>query len=342
MIHLDRRISLQRALAMLLAVSALTVCGPAPLQRVAVRPARAQDAAKQALSRRVNTILRQHGPGIRAGLWLGGASGDAWFEQNAGAVLPTASSIKTFVLVELFAKHRDHLDAPIPGINLILDDEHPAISHFSSQRREEIRQGLRAVSVRSLGQIMIERTKASNVVYNAAANVAIALLGGPQAATQAIHDRDPAFASVVLNRYMLTDREKQGDNELKPSSLAALYQRLASKLLEGIDPTTMLAVREVLSSSKSARLGQLYYKGGTLSSKPATVVRAGWWETPKGPIVFVVMTVETTPNAVEDPEGAEAFAALSKTSLDLSNSLVNAGFKAMVDEMVPDEGGKRR
>src|SRR3954463_8325925 len=51
-----------------------------------------------ALSGRVDALLREHGQGIEAGLWLGGAAGAAAFERDATTPRATASAIKTFYL----------------------------------------------------------------------------------------------------------------------------------------------------------------------------------------------------------------------------------------------------
>src|SRR5436190_19314276 len=85
-----------------------------------------------ALSGRVDDVLREHGQGIEAGLWLGGAAGAAAFERDAMTPRATASAIKTFYLVELFGRFAGALDRPLPDVDGVLaDDAHPAISHFT-------------------------------------------------------------------------------------------------------------------------------------------------------------------------------------------------------------------
>src|SRR5437868_5939533 len=73
-----------------------------------------------------------------------------------------------------------------------------------------------------------------------------AALGGPEALTALIRQRDAAFVAVSARRYILRDRHEHGDNEAPAIALAALYQRLAARRFAGIDAATMDAIREAL------------------------------------------------------------------------------------------------
>jgi hypothetical protein len=274
-----------------------------------------------AINRDVDALVAKSGGEPAVSLWLGGASGPAWYARGTGDVRPTASAVKTFFLVELFARYHDHLDAPLPGADAVLaDDDHPAISHFSSSQRQEIRRDLSGKSVRYVARAMMGQEKVSNAVYNAAANVVTAVLGGPDALTELIHRRDPAFRDVTVRRYMLRDRKTPGDNEATPASLAALYQRLSSKDLAGLDAATTDAIRDTLYRGKTAGLGKHYDKVGDLQSDPLTAVRAGWWETADGPVVYVVMVEQPTPG--HRPRSA-AGAAVSKLAYALTDRLAH-------------------
>lgn len=112
------------------------------------------------------------------------------------------------------------------GVN---DDAHPAIAHFTADDRADIWAEIAGATIRRIGQMMIRGTDLSNAVYNAAANVTTALLGGPEALTGLIHDRDPAFGGLTVRRYMLTTRDVTGDNEATAASLAAVLQRVAAR-----------------------------------------------------------------------------------------------------------------
>jgi hypothetical protein len=293
----------------------------ATLASVAVaQPASGQEDAP--IHSRVEALLAQHGQGISAGAWLGGATGAARFERDAATPRPTASAIKTFYLVELFARFAGALDRPLPGVEAALaDDAHPGIAHFTPEQRAEIRRELTGATVRRIGLVMMGSAPASNVVYNAAANVTTAVLGGPAALTALIRARDPAFAAVSARRYMLRDRREHGDNEAPAIALAALYQRLAGGRLTGIDAPTMAAIHEALRRRDDPALGRHYDKNGNLDSDPLSEVRAGWYETAKGPLVYVVMTMQPTPG----PAGREASSQrLAQTADALARALVDA------------------
>ena len=101
-----------RMFVVVFAVLALDTLGATDLRAQGGVPARFDKAA---LSKDVEALLKEHGEGVVANLWVGGDSGTAWFELSADQPSATASAIKTFYLVELFAAHRARLDKPLPG-----------------------------------------------------------------------------------------------------------------------------------------------------------------------------------------------------------------------------------
>jgi hypothetical protein len=166
------------------AIVFLAVAGGATFGQAPDTPAARLD--KAALDRTVADLIKGHGEDIVVSLWLGGGGPAAWYERNAADPRPTASAIKAFYLVELFAAHAGALDKPLPGADAVLkDDAHPAISHFTPAQRDEIRKALTGASVRRVGEVMIGAPGVSNAVYNAAANLTTAVLGGPDALTRA-------------------------------------------------------------------------------------------------------------------------------------------------------------
>jgi hypothetical protein len=290
----------------------------------------AQDAGRAvpkleatALDQRIESLTERAGQGVQATAWLGGPSGSSWYARQADRAMPTASSIKTYFLVEFFATRKDSLDQPVPGADAFLDDDdHPGFSHFSPAQRQEIRRSLKGVSARTLGKIMMGSEPAPNAVYNAAANLITAILGGPEALTKRIHARDAAFSTVFVRRYMLRDRKENGDNEATAEALAALYQKLATRQLSGIDGDTIDAIRGGLVQAGTPQTGIIYRKGGSLDSNPLTRVDAGWKETPQGPVVFVVMTSRTLDD--NHPEPSKAADALGTTCTSIRQSLIEA------------------
>jgi hypothetical protein len=174
---------------------------------------------------------------------------------------------------------------------------------------------------------MMGKASASNAVYNAAANLTTAVLGGPETLTKRIRDRDPAFKEVSVRRYMLRDRKNPGDNEAPAAALAALYQRLAARALAGIDGQTMRAIREAIIKQDVDSRGVRFSKDGSLASDPLTEARAGWWETARGPVIYVIMMRESTGNIT--PSSAQR---LRKTVDSLTAKVVDAGVRARVNQ----------
>jgi hypothetical protein len=315
---MTRRSSLAAILWVIACVGARDACA----QSIAGRAAAPRVDART-LAAALDTRLAAHGDGVSAAVWLGGADGDAWFARAVDAPRATASAIKTFYLIELFGRFAGALDQPLPGVaGVLADDAHPAISHFTPEQRAEIRRELAGASARRVGLVMMGTAPASNIVYNAAANLTTAALGGPESLTAAIRARDRAFAGVAARRYMLRDRGERGDNEAPAVALAAVYQRLASRRLTGIDAATMDAIHAALRRADDPAIGTHFDKGGSLASDPMCEIRAGWYETGRGPLVYVVMTLQPMPGA----DGREASGRrLAATAEDLTRTIVLAG-----------------
>ncbi len=267
---------------------------------------------------RIDGILKGHGTDVKAAVLLGGADGPAKVARNAFEIMPSASAIKTFFLVEFYASHKDALDAPVfEADKLLEDDAHPSISHFTDEQKQDIRKTLKGQSARRIGEIMMGSAPASNVAYNAAANVITAVMGGPEKLTARIQARDPAFSKVFVRRYMLRDRNERGDNETTAAALAVLYRNLAKRSLKGIEPMTHDAIRNAVIRTGSKSGGFEYMKSGALNTDPITRVEAGWKETPRGkePIVFVVMLRISKPGAGQTREEAGKALAEACTSI---------------------------
>ncbi|MCO6044477.1 class A beta-lactamase-related serine hydrolase [Aeoliella sp. ICT_H6.2] len=235
-------------------------------------------------------LLADAPAGTQFGVWIGRPNGDALYTHHADAVMPTASSIKAALLIELFAMHEEQLDTPPEGVSEIFTArEHPAFVHYSKRDRQESEELLTKMSVEQLGRQMIRVGENPNRVYNGAANVVIAMLGGPTQATARVHERDDRFAGHTVNRYMLADRNVTGDNTATPESLAAVHSALARREIKGLQPETIERIRNVLLLDKDRSGTSHYFKGGSLGSDPVTYVRAGWWEGKRPTVVYAVM-----------------------------------------------------
>jgi hypothetical protein len=185
----------------------------------------------------------------------------------------------------------------IKPFNILGDEKRAALKPFDVVQRQDIRRALSGASVRRIGEIMMGKIAAPNHVYNAAANLSIAILGGPNAATRKIHERDPAFSGIMVLRYMLAPRQVTGDNEATAASLAAVLQRIACRQVAGVDSQVLEAIRQAFLTEPDAHVDKRYVKDGELESDPLTSVRSGWWDTDTGTVVYVVMTVKPNPGS---------------------------------------------
>lgn len=248
--------------------------------------------------------------GAQYSIWLGEPSGRAWFQHNAGAVRPAASAIKTGILIEFFGERRDMLDAPFDEIDAIVTNpSSPAIAHFSAEQKSEARKELPGLTSRQLGEAMIHKKHVtSNAAYNAAANIIIEYLGGPEAVSERIRRRFPDVHGLRLSRYMLADRHKTGDNLLSAEALAQVLESIA-----GADEKNGLfaAARQALFLEEDETRGIHYYKGGTLTSHPQARIEAGWWENDHGAFVYVVIATRPKPEQDDFEEFRNDLGALS-------------------------------
>jgi beta-lactamase class A len=236
---------------------------------------------------------------VHAGVWFG-EPGAAIYELDSSQAIPTASVIKAAILIELFAAHAGHLDDTLGTDPVVADDAHPAMAPFSATARKDIRATLTGATTRTIGEIMMGSHKASNAVYNAAANLAIASLGGPVELTRKIAARDPHFAAIVVGRYMLASRTPS-DNVATPASLAAVLSAIATKV-PNVDAETTAAMTRVMLQSKDS-LGARYHKDGNLDNDPMAVVKTGFYvRTGKPPLIYIVGAVATAKPTSRDAE----------------------------------------
>lgn len=241
-------------------------------------PAPAPPDGRQAIAAALDSVAAAAFSDLGRSIWIGTADGETLFDESAGVPRPAASSIKTAYLVEFFSDRAEALDEPVPGAgDVVGDPEHPAIVHFDSETQAEIRQHLETADARTVGRHMIRGTGVSNPVYNAAANLVTAFLGGPPELTARIHARHPRFAGITSRRYMLAARDVTGDNEATAASLAAVLSAIARGDVPGLPPETHEAMRDILFLEDTGD-GRHFYKGGSLNSNPITRVLSGYFE----------------------------------------------------------------
>ena len=186
-------------------------------------------------------------------------------------------------------------------MDVVGDPEHPAIVHFDADTQAEIREHLETATARTVGRHMIRGTGVSNPVYNAAANLVTAFLGGPPELTDRIQARHPDFSGIDSRRYMLAARDVTGDNTATAGSLAAVLAAVARGDVPGISPETHAAMRDILFLEDTGD-GRHFYKGGSLNSSPITRVLSGYYAAPGEPagraLVYAFMAEIPGPESV--------------------------------------------
>ncbi len=264
-------------------------------------------AVRERIAAAIGSVDSDEFAGLERSLWIGTADsgfsgGGPLYAESPEAPRPAASSIKTSYLVELFTDRANTLGEALPGsAAAAFDSAHPAVSPFDARTQAEIREHLETASAETVGFTMIRGTEVSNAVYNAAANLVTAFLGGPAELTRRIHARHPDFSGIHARRYMLAARDVTGDNEATARSLAAVLASIARGDTPGAAPETIAAMRDILFLEETAH-GRHFYKGGSLNSSPITRVLSGFFERPEDlpgrQLVYVAMAEIPGPESV--------------------------------------------
>lgn len=255
-------------------------------------------------------------------IWCGRPDGSVIVEQRADVPFSAASSIKTAILVELLDEFEDRLDERPREAAAILSPTHPAIRHFPANARAEIVEALSKATVADLGSILMtyeDRSgeKYSNAVYNAASNVAIAMLGGPEGCTKRMHARSRELQGIVVGRYMLVPATPRVDNVVTANSLAALYRHLANGSLPGLSKANHARVAEFAPNAVSRSKTLYVHKTGGLTAPRVVRADAGWATKDGRRVVFVILV-----NAAPGPNARARYDALGKRVLAARDALV--------------------
>ena len=198
-----------------------------------------------------------------------------------------ASAIKTAVALDLLSSHGRNMDDIVQGTESMLQPGmHPAMSGFSHENLAHCRTELSGKSYRDLLRVMMGRTGSSNEAYNAACNLIMIKLGGPESITRRLHALDPSLSGIVLNRYM-EQWNGDGDNQATPEALVSLYRMTASGSVPGIEADALAELKDLLRRDEEA--DPVYEKEGTLFPRPMVRVRAGYVEDGGRRLVYAVM-----------------------------------------------------
>ncbi len=246
-------------------------------------------------------------------------------QRDANSNMASASAIKIALLVELFDAFGDQLDKPAP-LDALMASDSPTVVHFSSKQQQEIQEGLKGKSYRSVGKIMMGTESATNLVYNAAANMAIGLLGGPAEATRRIHQRSNLLDGIVLRRYMLARRDDPGENEVTAASLCQLWKWIAVRQVPGLDAEKLKAIEGATLQGRTrfGVRGQHLYKDGSLDSYPLTRTYAGAVRIGKNEFAYAILLEQPKPTGKAAADEVEKFDAFS---LRVANAVLGGRYQ---------------
>jgi len=286
----------------------------------------AKVAEEIALPAKMQALLAAQSSSIKLGIWVGRADGNSLVQWHDAEPRPVASAVKIAMLIELFDKYADRLDETRSELLSFMLADHPAVVHFSESQREEIRAQIAGASIRRIGRVMMGSEAASNIVYNAAANMTIALLGGPDHLTQLMHQRAPELQEIYVCRYMLAPRNQPRDNTATPRSLATIWRWLANESIPGVNQATFMSIEKAIRHTelRFALEGRHLYKDGALDSLPLTRVHAGSWTVRNERFAYVVM-LEQSDTGASNPN------TVTKYFADLATSLSEIAIASAID-----------
>ena len=278
-------------------------------------PATPPAAPEEQIAAALGSVSASDFTDLGRSIWIGTADGATLYEESPDTPRPAASSIKAAYLVEFFSDRADALDEPVPdALDVVGNPDHPAIVHFDADTQAEIQEHLETATARTVGRHMIRGTGVSNPVYNAAANLVTAFLGGP-----------PGLTARIATA----------------GSLAAVLAAVARGDVPGLSAETHEAMRDILFLEDTED-GRHFYKGGSLNSNPITRVLSGYYAAPGEPtgreLVYAFMAEVPGPASVApgDLEPGDAGRRLQDHLEALREAALPAARQWLISQGVPE------
>lgn len=249
-----------------------------------------------AVARGVDLAIARYGVDI--GAWVYLENQGVLYERKPDRPMPAASAIKTFIALDFLQQRESRLDETFPEIDSLL--HHPAFRGFTAGGLAEAARQLSGKSYRYLAEVMMGADGKPVEVYNAACNLLLIDLGGPQAVSRRMHRLSPDFKGLDIHQYM-EQWNGHGDNMVTPRSLAGLYLLLSRNAIPGASPEVHDQLRALLDRSAPGE-APVFEKSGTLYPLPMARIRAGYLERPQADLVFALMGTMTNPGRLELPD----------------------------------------
>ncbi|MCH2023999.1 MAG: T9SS type A sorting domain-containing protein [Saprospiraceae bacterium] len=226
----------------------------------------------------LDSIQQQECPQSSFAYWVETIEDTVAMSCNGTQSWPTASAIKFLILPAFYSTFKNNWNATPNELDSILNfssSYQDVLEMFSSSTRTTIANTIQGYSYKQIASGMMGKAGLPNASYNACANIAIFLLGGPAGTTSSIHALDSNLNTVFIGRYMLKARTTANDNRNALKDFAILIRHIHNKTLSGF---VTADYAEMMSSVYSVNyLGYPYYqKSGSLSSYPEVKSRTGY------------------------------------------------------------------
>ena len=230
------------------------------------------------LHNELDSIRQVHCPDASFSFWAESVSDTLVNSVNADSLWPTASAIKIFILTAFYQEFRADWDTVPEVLDSILTYApgfQAPLNMFSASQRSVIDSVLSRFTYNQLAAGMMGIGSLGNASYNACANIAIFLLGGPAMTTSRIHNLHPDLSGVRIGRYMLEARTDSTDNINRMTDFATLVRMIHYQTIPTLQPSDYPKLEACIWSGTYE--GRTYYqKSGGLTSAPALRSRVGY------------------------------------------------------------------
>lgn len=230
------------------------------------------------LHNELDSIRQVHCPDASFSFWAESVSDTLVNSVNADSLWPTASAIKLFILPAFYQEFKADWDTVPDVLDSILNYEpgfQDPLHMFSASQRSVIDSVLSGFTYKQLAAGMMGIGSLGNASYNACANIAIFLLGGPAMTTSRIHSMHPDLSDVRIGRYMLEARTDSTDNINRMTDFATLVRMIHYQTIPSLQPSDYPKLEACIWSGTYD--GRTYYqKSGGLTSAPSLRSRVGY------------------------------------------------------------------
>ena len=248
------------------------------------------------LHQELDSIRQHHCNNASFSFWAESVEDGLIVNHNPDSLWPTASAIKLFILPAFYQAFKANWNNTPPQLDSILNFEsnyQDPLSVFSSSQIADIKSTLSGFSYKEIAEGMLGKVSLGNKPYNACANIATFLMGGPSGTTARIHAIDTSFLDVRIGRYMLQARTDSNDNINTVRDFATLIRKIHYQTIPSFQSQDYQEILDCIYSNTYH--GYTYYqKSGGLNSSPAVKSRAGFLTKGNNTLIYAFNLVAFT------------------------------------------------